>query len=256
MTANQVLNGHQVRSERSTRLLVRAAGELVAEGGYQSMTLATVGERAGYSRSLATARFGSKGKLLEALVDEIVTRWDLKTVTPALQGLSGLDALHVMLTGIKQSYARNPGSLTILYALIFEAAGPVPELRERFVEFHRSQRARIASYIRTGVEDGSIVPGTDPDEQAAIIVAQLRGVGYLWKLDPDGIDTDAVLTTFIDQVYRALATDPSAVVTAEAAEAASAALSSRPAKTARPTGSAKASGSGGSKAPAKGRRRA
>lgn len=44
--------------------------------------LATVGARAGYSRSLATARFGSKDKLLEALVDRIVTRWNISTVLP------------------------------------------------------------------------------------------------------------------------------------------------------------------------------
>ena len=221
MTANQTLNGHQVRSERSTRLLVRAAGELVAEGGYQSMTLATVGERAGYSRSLATARFGSKAKLLEALVDEIVTRWDVETVAPVQRGLTGLDALHVLLTGIKNSYIKNPRSLTILYALIFEAAGPVPELRDRFVDFHRSQRSRIATYIRDGIADGSIVTGIDPDRQAAMIVAQLRGVGYLWKLDPESIDSGAVLATFIEQVYYALATDPSAIAAVEAAEAGS-----------------------------------
>src|SRR6478735_211829 len=157
MTANQTLNGHQVRSVKSTRALIHAAGDLVAEGGYQSMTLATVGERAGYSRSLATARFGSKAKLLEALVDEIVHRWDVETVAPVQRGLTGLDALHVMLTSIKNAYAKNPKSLTILYALIFEAAGPVPELRERFVEFHRGMRTRIAEYIRSGLKDGSII---------------------------------------------------------------------------------------------------
>src|SRR4051794_27505202 len=101
-------NGHQVRSERSTRLLLHAAGDLVAEGGYQSMTLATVGERAGYSRSLATARFGSKGQLLEALVDDIVVRWDVETVEPEMEGLNGLDALRVLLTAIKESYEKHP----------------------------------------------------------------------------------------------------------------------------------------------------
>lgn len=199
-----VLNGHQVRSERSTRLLLRAAGDLVAEGGYQSMTLATVGERAGYSRSLATARFGSKSKLLEALVDEIVVRWDVKTVEPNLQGLGGLDAVRVILTSIKNAYERDPRSLSILYALIFEAVGPVPELRDRFTEFHDHLRARMATYIRDGVADGSIVPGVDPEGYAAMIVAQLRGVGYLWKLDPTGIDSGSVLGTFIDQVLAGL----------------------------------------------------
>ncbi|WP_328810489.1 TetR/AcrR family transcriptional regulator [Rhodococcus sp. NBC_00294] len=205
MESKQTLNGHQVRSERSTRLLLRAAGELVAEGGYQSMTLATVGERAGYSRSLATARFGSKAKLLEALVEEIVVRWDLETLEPEQKGLTGLASLGVMLNGIKNAYEKSPNSLTVLYALIFEAVGPVPELRDRFVAFHQNQRTRIATYIRRGVEDGSIVPHNDPEQHAAVIVAQLRGVGYLWKLDPDNIDSGAVLRTFIDQVLCTLA---------------------------------------------------
>jgi AcrR family transcriptional regulator len=205
MEAKQPLNGHQVRSERSTRLLIRAAGDVVAEGGYQSMTLAMVGERAGYSRSLATARFGSKGKLLEALVDEIVVRWDVEKVEPELHGSTGLEALRVLLTEIKNAYEKSPRSLGVLYSLIFEAVGPVPELRERFVTFHKNQRSRIANYIRNGVKDGSIAPGVDPEQQAAMIVAQLRGVGYLWKLDPDGIDSGPVLTTFIDQVIRYLA---------------------------------------------------
>ena len=158
----KALNGHQVRSERSTRLLVRAAGELVAERGYQSMTLSTVGEHAGYSRSLATARFGSKIKLLQALVDEIVTRWDEQTVAPVQEGLTGLEALEVMLTRIKESYSKTPHSLSVLYALIFEAAGPVPELHDRFVSFHRNQRDRIAKYIRQGIEDGSMSRAPTP----------------------------------------------------------------------------------------------
>ncbi|WP_181311275.1 TetR/AcrR family transcriptional regulator [Nocardioides campestrisoli] len=207
MTTRQ-LNGHQVRSEKSTRLLLRAAGELVAEGGYQSMTLATVGERAGYSRSLATARFGSKAKLLEALVDEIVGRWSVETMEPELQGLSGLDSLRVILQGIRNAYGRRPDSLSVLYALIFEAAGPVPELHDRFVEFHLDQRERISSHIRNGLADGSINEGVDPDALAAMIVAQLRGVGYLWKLDPDSIDATAVLNTFIDQVLQRISAEP------------------------------------------------
>ena len=207
MDSKQTLNGHQVRSERSTRLLLRAAGELVAEGGYQSMTLATVGDRAGYSRSLATARFGSKAKLLEALVDEIVVRWDVEIVEPGLLGLSGLDALRVMLTAIRNAYEKSPRSLATLYALVFEAVGPVPELRDRFIEFHDGQRSRIANYIRSGVQDGSIRQDVDPQQHAAMIVAQLRGVGYLWKLAPQGIDSGTVLVTFIDQVLLNLASN-------------------------------------------------
>lgn len=210
MESKEELNGHQVRSVKSTRALIHAAGDLVAEGGYQSMTLATVGERAGYSRSLATARFGSKAKLLEALVDEIVVRWTLKKVDPEASGLNGFAALQVLLREIRESYERSPRSLTILYALIFESLGPVPDLRDRFITFHRNLRSRIADTIRTGVEDGSIDPGIDPDQQAAVIVAQLRGVGFLWQLDRESIEPASVLQLFFDQWVRTLGSDRAA----------------------------------------------
>ena len=49
-------NRHKERSELSTRRLLDAAGELIVEGGYEAMTLAAVGERAGYSRGLPAHR--------------------------------------------------------------------------------------------------------------------------------------------------------------------------------------------------------
>ncbi|MFI6777941.1 TetR/AcrR family transcriptional regulator [Nocardia sp. NPDC050412] len=182
------LNGHQARSQLSTRLLLEAAGELVAEGGYASMTLATVGERAGYSRSLATARFGSKTKLLEALVDRIVRRWTITTITPRAEGLSGLDGLMVLLEGIRDQYRLDRRSLRVLYALMFEALGPGQELRERFVELHRETWEVLAGQIRRGIADGSIRAAVDPVVEAQVVVAMLRGVGYQWRLDPEAFD--------------------------------------------------------------------
>lgn len=205
MDVKQAPNGHQVRSDRSTRLLLSAAGELISEGGYQAMTLAMVGQRAGYSRSLATARFGSKGKLLEALVEELVARWQVETAETDPPGLNGLDALRVLLTDIKDTHQRHPESLGVLYALIFEAVGPIPELRERFIALNRGFRARLKKYIERGIEDGSIVANVDPEQQAAAIAAQVRGVGYLWKVDPDRINSGAVLELCFDQVLTHLA---------------------------------------------------
>jgi AcrR family transcriptional regulator len=171
------------------------------------MTLAMVGERAGYSRGLATARFGSKGKLLEALVEELVARWSVETAEPEPPGLSGLEALRVLLTEIKDTHEKHPQSLGVLYALIFEAVGPIPELRERFVMLNRGFRSRIKTYLERGVQDGSIVADIDPEQQAAAIAAQVRGVGYLWKVDPDRIDSGAVLALYFNQVLDHLACD-------------------------------------------------
>ena len=203
-------NGHQIRSERSTRLLLKAAGDLVIEGGYQVMTLATIGERAGYSRSLATARFGSKGKLLEALVDEIVEHWSVQVaaVQPEDDGRTGLEILQAFISRIRDSYESDAWSLAVMYALSFEALRPVPDLRPRMVDFHRDLQSQVMSILQKGMEDGSINPELDPEQHAAGIVAQLRGVGYLWMLDPEGIDPVSVLTAYMEQCTQYLSKSP------------------------------------------------
>ena len=74
-SGRQMIPPKQERSEESTRRLLDAAVELVAEAGYAGMTLAATGDRAGYSRGLVTTRFGNKENLLRALIDRLGERW-------------------------------------------------------------------------------------------------------------------------------------------------------------------------------------
>lgn len=184
-TTSAPMNRHKARSELSTRRLLDAAGELIVEGGYESMTLAAVGERAGYSRGLVTARFGSKDQLLNALVERIIDRWNHLTVLPKAEGKPGREAVVILLEAITAQVARDHPSIRVLYALMFEALGPITELRSTFAEVHASERADIAASIRKGIRDGSIRRGTSPANEAALIVAGLRGIAYQWLLDPE-----------------------------------------------------------------------
>jgi AcrR family transcriptional regulator len=176
------------RSEKSTRALLDAAGEVIAEVGYENMTLAAVGERAGYSRGLVTARFGSKENLLRALVERMTAGWTHRNVLPRTAGRPGLDGVVTLLDAIRAQAQADPRALRVLYALMFEALGPNADLRKHFVEFHRTMRADIAKLVRRGLRDGSIRAGLDPVAEAVLIVGGLRGVAYQWALDPDAFD--------------------------------------------------------------------
>ena len=59
---------HLERTELSDRLMLDATEALILELGTQKTTLKEVGERAGYSRGLAHARFGNKETLLPELI--------------------------------------------------------------------------------------------------------------------------------------------------------------------------------------------
>ena len=176
------------RSEKSTRALLDAAGEVIADVGYENMTLVAVGERAGYSRGLVTARFGSKENLLRALVERMTAGWTHRNVLPRTAGRPGLDGVVTLLDAIRAQAQTDPRALRVLYALMFEALGPNADLRNHFVEFHRTMRADIAKLVRRGVRDGSIRAGVDPVAEAVLIVGGLRGVAYQWALDADAFD--------------------------------------------------------------------
>jgi AcrR family transcriptional regulator len=197
-------NRHQERSERSSARLLDAAADLIAEGGYEAMTLAAVGERAGYSRGLVTARFGSKDQLLAALVARITTGWSHRNVLPRTVGRPGRDGVLILLDAIRAQAERDPRALRTLYALMFEALGPNVGLRHHFVEFHRTMRADLARLVRRGIRDGSVGRDRRPDDEAALVVAGLRGIAYQWLLDPDTFDPVAALRALGDATDQRL----------------------------------------------------
>lgn len=191
----------QARSEMSTGKLLDAAAELIAMGGYERMTLAAIGKRAGYSHGLVTARFGSKEGLLWALVDRMVNSWRVELLQPAISDQAAGRALHTMLDKMVESWCRSPERMKALYILMFEALLPVPMLHERMAELHRDMRQSVIETIERSVADGSTRATVAPDAAGRLIVGALRGAVYQSMLDPKNIpvaDALADVATLID----------------------------------------------------------
>ena len=199
-------NKQQLRTERSTNALLEAASDLIMEGGLASLTFAAIGERAGYSRGMVTARFGSKDGLIDALIDRIVTTWSHKNI-PHEDGQSGLECAVRLIDAIRAQADRDPRGLNVLYSLMFEATGADEDLRLRFAKFHETMRADVASDVRRGQRDGSIRKGLSPDREGALLIAGLRGIGYQWLLDPHGFDPVPELAYLRDTTRERLAAE-------------------------------------------------
>jgi len=196
-------NRQQERTARSTNALLQAASELIVEGGFDSLTFAAIGERAGYSRGLVTARFGNKDGLIEALIERIVTTWSHKNVLPQTTGQPGMQRVIRLLGAIRAQAERDPAGLRVLYALMFEAGGD-RELRERFARFHEGMRADFASGVTAGTRDGTVRADVDPRREGVLLVAALRGIAYQWQLDPDGFDPVDALQYLIETTEERL----------------------------------------------------
>ena len=79
------------RADAEARLLA-AAKLLLARKGWVGMTLADVGDAAGYSRSLAAHHFGNKAGLLRALTQHINSSF-MDSMQAAAARTRGLDAI-------------------------------------------------------------------------------------------------------------------------------------------------------------------
>ena len=68
MTARATRRTQAERRTESGRGLLNSAVDLIARHGVGAVTFEAIGRTSGFSRGLATQRFGSKQKLIEALM--------------------------------------------------------------------------------------------------------------------------------------------------------------------------------------------
>lgn len=192
----------QRRNEAETALL-DAAAELVVEQGVRSLTLARVGERAGYSRGLVTHHFGSKPALLERLARATQTGF-----VPALDGLPpGLDRLLRLIDG----YLGALGRVSVLnraFLLLWAEAATASELAPIFRERDEAFRADLQEDVTAGIADGTIRSDVVPAHVAIAVVGQLRGIGLQRLLDPQAVDTEQLRQPVTEQWRRALTESP------------------------------------------------
>lgn len=195
-----VIEPVQGRSKLSTRRLLDAAATLIADRGYEQASLAAIGERAGYSRGLVTARFGTKENLLNSLVERITADWAEHEVLPKLEGLSSLDAMLTYLDRVADQWEKDPIPVAALWSLAFEALRAESPLRERFVPFHKGVMATVRRYIEGGIKDGSIRPDVNARTEALMYTATIRGIIYHWLLLRDDAEVQRMFAEFHHRV--------------------------------------------------------
>lgn len=164
----------QAQRRATTRQRVLdAATALVAAQGTRAVSLAAVGEAAGYSRGIVNHHFGTKVGLLEALIEH-VAQFDAPSDAPT--GLERLlQFVRAYLGGMRE---RTPRSEAFLQ-LWAESAGTEPSLAPLFAERDAWFQGVLAQHIRDGVADGSIRGDVHPDNAALAIIGQLRGTAML-----------------------------------------------------------------------------
>lgn len=172
------------RGEAEQRLIL-AAAELVGEIGPAGVTLAGVGERAGYSRGLATHHFGSKGALMQRLVDSVTTQFR-QAIPIAGEPHSALaDELRLIDLYLAVLADPQPANRARLALWADTVANATSDLRPAMIAADREFRAAIADSVQRGIDAGEFSASVHPQGLATVIVGMLRGVALQAQLDGD-----------------------------------------------------------------------
>jgi AcrR family transcriptional regulator len=175
------------RTALSDSRMFDAAIELLCEGGLHRATLKEIGERAGYSRGLASARFGSKEGLFASLVGTIDAKWTAE-FAEQVGDRTGLDALYATLDAVEHFLSERPMYTQALYVLWYESLSSHSDVRRKLAEQQDRDRRSVERWIAQGQADGSIRADIPAERFAVQFMAFVFGVIYQWHISPSSID--------------------------------------------------------------------
>lgn len=188
------------RREDTRSRLLRAAIEVVEDGGYAAASVAAIAERAGLATGTLYRHFPSKADLFVELFrsvgdSELVAMQQAAAATRS--AAEELDAVIATFAGRAMSRPR------LAWALVYEPLDP-PVDAER-VRYRRAYARRMAQFVRERV-DGGELPDQDPDTTAAALIGGIVEalVSPLSPVAGGNADPDAVILALTAFCRRAV----------------------------------------------------
>jgi AcrR family transcriptional regulator len=188
------------RAQTEERVL-EATMEIIASDGVRAVTMAAVGEAAGYSRGIVNHQFGTRDGLMAAVAKAAQARF-----SPVAAGPRGRERVRSNVVAYLAALRSGERDARVFLRLWIAAiGGEEPGLRAAFVERDAFFRSYFAAAVTEGIEDGTIRPDVDPAAAAFALVGQLRGISLQLQLAPGSVDLDALSAEVGGWIERALA---------------------------------------------------
>lgn len=170
------------RRAQSEDRLLGAAAEIIAREGYLACTLDRVGERAGFSRGLASRKYGSKDGLIEAVIWRVSAHVH-EQVDAAIAGVA--DPLEQLLALFDRfvELVLSDTSVRAYFVLFSAMIANRLETRSVFDEVQRRFGERIEALILDAQAAGR-VPAALPAQHAAFMLGcLLAGISIETEMD-------------------------------------------------------------------------
>jgi AcrR family transcriptional regulator len=190
-------------STRPTReRLLRAAQELVEEGGYAAASVLAVADRAGVATGTLYRHWPSKGELFAELFRRVCDREveAMEAVAIATSGRPAVERVEAVLVTFAERALRNP---RLAWALIAEPVDPLVDVER--LAYRREYASRLVDGLRAGIASREI-----PEQDAELTAATLVGgvgealVGPVSPLAGGGLDVEQIVAALRLFMRRAI----------------------------------------------------
>lgn len=175
------------RTALSDARMFDAAMQLIVEEGTHATTLKAVGERAGYSRGLASSRFGSKDALFGQLVLHFNTKWT-RELANKVGTRGGAQACLAALHAVEGFLSSHSGYMQAMYILWFESIGSHNDVRSHLAAYHEIYRSDVAHWVEEGIASGEIDASVDAESYAFGFCSFIFGTIYQWLVAGNNVD--------------------------------------------------------------------
>jgi AcrR family transcriptional regulator len=170
------------RTEISDQRLSEAAVRLLLQRGVRGTTLAELGRQSGYSRGLATHRFGSKAGLLRHVLHRASMRW-LALLQSKVADKVGAEALCAAVDAHLELLRKSPDDVRVMYLLWFTSIDPGSEYRANVARVNEAQRDDLRRWIEAGQERNLVSAQIDSSRVAEQFCASMIGMACQWLVN-------------------------------------------------------------------------
>lgn len=181
--------------------ILRAAIELVGEGGPDALTHRAVAERAGVAVSATTYWFSSKEEIFREAValaaGEEVERFERLVLDLAPRHVAPADWAREVSAALAADIQSDPARPIALYEFLLEAARQ-PALREDVARWEQAQLRLAEAGLRAAGSD-------DPATDAHVVVATITGLILGQLTTPRSDFEDQILRPALERLFTRLA---------------------------------------------------
>ena len=190
--------------ERTRAAILRTAASLATVEGLEGLSIGTLAEATGISKSGLYAHFGSKQELQLATVDAAERILDAEVIQPAVAARPGLEQLATACEAFLSYVERRvfPGGCFFAATSLEMGTRPGP-VKDRIAGIQSGFTALLRSFAATAVEQHELAADEDPARLAFELHAVLLGADTQFVLRDD----PAVLDVARQVVRRRLGVD-------------------------------------------------